>query len=342
MKILGIETSCDETAAAVLDDGQLKSSIILSQLDVHRAFGGVVPELASRAHIQAVLPIIRKALAEAGIEKNAVDAIAVTYGPGLIGSLLVGLNVAKGMAVALGKPLVGVNHIEGHIFANALEHSQLKPPFLVLVVSGGHTQLVNVKDWGKYTIVGRTIDDAAGEAFDKVAKLLGLDYPGGPEIDRLAKNGNPEFVKFPRAWMGAQNFNFSFSGLKTAVLTYVESQTDEFVRDHLADIVASFQQAVVDVLVEKSRKVLVALDYHRVALAGGVARNSALRNAFVQMGKKNRVDVFLPGPEFCTDNAAMIAKAGQFYLEKGVSSSLDLDANPSLKLPVSHPAVAEV
>ncbi len=341
MKILGIETSCDETAAAVLDEGQLKSNIILSQLDVHRAYGGVVPELASRAHIQAVLPIIREALAEAEIDKNAVDGIAVTYGPGLIGSLLVGLNVAKGMALALGKPLVGINHIEGHIFSNALEHPQLKPPFLAMVVSGGHTQLVNVKDWGAYTIIGKTIDDAAGEAFDKVAKLLGLDYPGGPEIDRLAKNGNPEFVKFPRAWMGARNFNFSFSGLKTAVLTYVESQTDEFVRDHLADIVASFQRAVVDVLVEKSRKALLELEYHQVTLAGGVARNSALRNAFVQMGKKNQVDVFLPSPEFCTDNAAMIAKAGQFYLEQGTSSTLDLDANPSLKLPVFHPA-AEV
>jgi len=342
MKILGIETSCDETSAAILDDDRLKSNIILSQLDVHRAYGGVVPELASRAHIQAIVPIIREALAEAGIAKNAVDGIAVTYGPGLIGSLLVGLNVAKGIALSLKKPLIGVNHIEGHIFANALEHPQLKPPFLALVVSGGHTQLVDVKDWGEYTIVGKTIDDAAGEAFDKVAKLLGLDYPGGPEIDRLARNGNPEFVKFPRAWMGSRNFNFSFSGLKTAVLTYVELQTDEFIRDHLADIVASFQEAVVDVLLEKSRKALVALKYHQVALAGGVARNWALRNAFVQMGKKNRVDVFLPGAEFCTDNAAMIAKVGQFYLEKGVVSPPTLDANPSLKLSVAAPSATGV
>ncbi|NOY77352.1 MAG: tRNA (adenosine(37)-N6)-threonylcarbamoyltransferase complex transferase subunit TsaD [Calditrichaeota bacterium] len=341
MKVLGIETSCDETAAAVLVDGKLESSIILSQLDVHRAFGGVVPELASRAHIQAILPIIQKALDEASLKKTDIDALAVTYGPGLIGSLLVGLNVAKGIAAALGKPLVGVNHIEGHIFANALEHPRLKPPFLVLVVSGGHTQLVDVKNWGKYAIMGKTIDDAAGEAFDKVAKLLGLDYPGGPEIDRLAKNGNPDFVKFPRAWMGSRNLNFSFSGLKTAVLTYLESQKDEFVRDHLADIVASFQQAVVDVLVEKSRKALVLLKHQRVALAGGVARNSALRAAFVEMGKKSGVEVFLPGPEFCTDNAAMIAKAGQFYLEQGISSPYDLDANPSLKLPVSRSAVAE-
>ncbi len=341
MKILGIETSCDETSAAILEGDQLKSNIILSQLDVHRAYGGVVPELASRAHIQAIVPIIREALGEAGIDKNAIDGIAVTYGPGLIGSLLVGLNVAKGMAISLKKPLVGVNHLEGHIFANALEHPGLKPPFLALVVSGGHTQLVDVKNWGEYTIVGKTIDDAAGEAFDKVAKLLGLDYPGGPEIDRLARNGNPKFVKFPRAWMGAGNFNFSFSGLKTAVLTYVESQTDEFIRDHLADIVASFQEAVVDVLLEKSRKALVARKYRQVALAGGVARNSALRNAFVQMGKKDQVDVFLPGLEFCTDNAAMIAKVGQFYLEKGVSSPPDLDANPSLKLPVARPAAME-
>ncbi len=333
MKILGIESSCDETAAAVVDSGRLVSNVVLSQLDVHKKFGGVVPELASRAHVQAILPIISEALKEANLQKSEIDGIAVTYGPGLIGSLLVGLNVAKAMAAAMNKPFVGINHIEGHIFANLLEHPDIRPPFLVLVVSGGHTQLVDVQDWGKYAIVGKTIDDAAGEAFDKVAKLLGLPYPGGPEIDRLARQGNPDFVKFPRAWMGRENFNFSFSGLKTAVITYVEAQPTSFVKEHLADIVSSFQKAVVDVLVGKAEKALTKLGYSRLALAGGVARNSALRQAFQELGKQKRTQIYLPGPEFCTDNAAMIARAGQFYLEQGQISSLELDADPSLKLP---------
>jgi N6-L-threonylcarbamoyladenine synthase len=333
MNVLGIESSCDETAAAVVSSGQLISNVVLSQLDVHKKFGGVVPELASRAHIQAILPIISEALEEANLTKTDIDGIAVTYGPGLIGSLLVGLNVAKALAAALNKPFVGINHIEGHIFANLLDHPNIQPPFLVLVVSGGHTQLVDVQDWGRYTIVGKTIDDAAGEAFDKVAKLLGLPYPGGPEIDRLARRGNPEFVKFPRAWMGKDNLNFSFSGLKTAVITYVETQPSSFLKEHLADIVASFQQAVVDVLAGKAQKALEKLGYRRLALAGGVARNSALRQAFQELGRRKQVQVYLPGPEFCTDNAAMIARAGQFYLEQGQFSSLELDANPSLKLP---------
>jgi len=332
MKVLGIESSCDETAAAVVDNGQLISNVVLSQLNIHKKFGGVVPELASRAHIQAILPIIGEALEEAGLSKTELDGIAVTYGPGLIGSLLVGLNVAKALAAALHKPFVGINHIEGHIFANLLDHPGIQPPFLVLVVSGGHTQLVDVQNWGHYTIVGKTIDDAAGEAFDKVAKMLGLPYPGGPEIDRLARQGNPDFVRFPRAWMGKNNLNFSFSGLKTAVITYVETQPSSFVEEHLADIVASFQQAVVDVLVEKSEKALKKLGYQQLALAGGVARNSALRQPFERLGTRQQIRVYLPGPEFCTDNAAMIARAGQFYLEQGQVSSLELDANPSLKL----------
>ncbi len=335
MRILGIESSCDETAAAVVDSGKLVSNVVLSQLDVHKKFGGVVPELASRAHMQAILPILEEALKEAGLQKNEIDGIAVTYGPGLIGSLLVGLNVAKALAAALDKPFVGINHIEGHIFANLLDHPDIRPPFLVLVVSGGHTQLVDVRDWGHYAIVGKTIDDAAGEAFDKVAKLLGLPYPGGPEIDRLARQGKPDFVKFPRAWMGKENLNFSFSGLKTAVITYVEAQTSSFLKEHLPDIVASFQQAVVDVLVGKAEKALQKLGYTRLALAGGVARNSALRRAFQNLGERKKIRVYLPGPEFCTDNAAMIARAGQFYLEQGKVSPLELDADPSLKLPIA-------
>ena len=341
MKVLGIESSCDETAAAVLEDGKLLSNVILSQLDVHRKYGGVVPELASRAHVQAILPIIREALNEAHLGREAIDGIAVTYGPGLIGSLLVGLNVAKGMAAVLDKPLIGVNHIEGHIFANSLDHPEMDLPFLALIVSGGHTQLVDVQDWGKYAIVGKTIDDAAGEAFDKVAKLLGLGYPGGPEINRLAKTGDPDFVKFPRAWMGADNLNFSFSGLKTAVLNYVESKSDEFKQKHLADIAAGFQQSVVDVLIEKSRKALVRLGYKTMALAGGVARNSALRKAFLKMGEQNSLTIYLPDYDFCTDNAAMIARAGEFYFQRGQTSTLDLDADPSLKLPANYPKGAE-
>ncbi len=333
MKVLGIESSCDETAAAVVEDGRLLSNVVLSQLDVHKKFGGVVPELASRAHIQAILPILTEALEEANLRKSDIEGIAVTYGPGLIGSLLVGLNVAKALAAGLHKPFVGINHIEGHIFANLLDHPHIAPPFLVLVVSGGHTQLVDVRKWGHYFVVGKTIDDAAGEAFDKVAKLLGLPYPGGPEIDRLARQGNPDFVKFPRAWMGKDNLNFSFSGLKTAVITYLEAHSGSFVREHLADVVASFQQAVVDVLVGKAQKALRKLGYKRLALAGGVARNSALREAFQNLGKQQGVQIFLPGPEFCTDNAAMIARAGHYYLERGVESSLTLDADPSLKLP---------
>ncbi|HDK35601.1 MAG TPA: tRNA (adenosine(37)-N6)-threonylcarbamoyltransferase complex transferase subunit TsaD, partial [Bacteroidetes bacterium] len=296
---------------------------------------------ASRAHVQAILPIIREALNEAHLGREAIDGIAVTYGPGLIGSLLVGLNVAKGMAAVLDKPLIGVNHIEGHIFANSLDHPEMDLPFLALIVSGGHTQLVDVQDWGKYAIVGKTIDDAAGEAFDKVAKLLGLGYPGGPEINRLAKTGDPDFVKFPRAWMGADNLNFSFSGLKTAVLNYVESKSDEFKQKHLADIAAGFQQSVVDVLIEKSRKALVRLGYKTMALAGGVARNSALRKAFLKMGEQNNLTIYLPDYDFCTDNAAMIARAGEFYFQRGQTSTLDLDADPSLKLPANYPKGAE-
>ena len=292
MKVLGIESSCDETAAAVVDNGQLISNVVLSQLNIHKKFGGVVPELASRAHIQAILPIIGEALEEAGLSKTELDGIAVTYGPGLIGSLLVGLNVAKALAAALHKPFVGINHIEGHIFANLLDHPGIQPPFLVLVVSGGHTQLVDVQNWGHYTIVGKTIDDAAGEAFDKVAKMLGLPYPGGPEIDRLARQGNPDFVRFPRAWMGKNNLNFSFSGLKTAVITYVETQPSSFVEEHLADIVASFQQAAVDVLVGKSEKALKKLGYQQLALAGGVARNSALRQPFERLGTRQQIRVY--------------------------------------------------
>ncbi len=332
MLVLAIETSCDETAAAVLDEERLYSSIVYSQLKIHQPFGGVVPELASRAHLQTVLPTVEQALQQAGVGKAGLDALAVTFGPGLVGALLVGVNFAKALAFALKKPFVGVNHLEGHLFAGLLAHPELKPPFVALLVSGGHTLLVFVQEWGAYRLLGKTIDDAAGEAYDKVAKMLGLGYPGGPVIDRMAAGGNPEFVSFPRALMKQENFNFSFSGLKTAVLNYIESQPEEFVRDHVEDIVASFQAAVVDVLVEKTIRAAQAEKAGAVLVTGGVARNRALRERFQTRAAEEGLQVFFPSPEYCTDNAAMIGRAGLFHLLRGEMSDFALDARPNLKL----------
>jgi len=330
--VLGIETSCDETAAAIFQEGRLQSNIVASQLDIHRPYWGVVPELASRAHVQLILPTIHQALVEAAIKKEEIEGIAVTYGPGLIGSLLVGLSVAKAMALALDIPFVGINHIEGHIFANIIEEEPLHPPFLCLVVSGGHTQLVEVQEWGRYRTLGQTVDDAAGEAFDKVAKMLKIGYPGGPIIDKLAQEGDPEFVAFPRALMERGNFNFSFSGLKTAVLNYLAQQRPEFIREHLSDIAASFQAAVVDVLVAKTLEAARVLGMQQVAISGGVSANSWLRRRMQEEGTKQGLRVFIPKLAYCTDNAAMIARAGLFYLERGLTSSLELSAVPSLQL----------
>jgi len=332
MIVLAIETSCDETAVAILDENKLLSNVVYSQLSLHQTFGGVVPELASRAHLQTIIPTIDETLKLASIKKKQIDAVTVTYGPGLVGALLVGVNVAKTMAFANNIPLLGVNHLEGHIFANQLDHPNLKTPLITLLISGGHTILIKVDDWGKYQILGQTIDDAAGEAFDKVAKMLSLGYPGGPIIDHYAQNGDPDFVKFPRAMMKNDNFNFSFSGLKTAVLNYIESQEEGFVREHVSDICASFQNAVSEVLIKKTFRASEKFGINKITLAGGVARNEFLRNEFVEKTKINKLDIFFPSPDLCTDNAAMIGRAGLFHLKNGQTSAYSLDAVPNLKL----------
>lgn len=331
MNILGIETSCDETAAAVWLDDHLGSNIIASQ-DVHKLYGGVVPELASRAHVKLIWPVVGRALAEANISRNDLDGIAVTYGPGLAGALLVGMNFAKGLALALGKPLVGINHIEGHVFSNSVLVAGPKPPFLSLIISGGHTQLVRVTEWGKYEILGKTRDDAAGEAFDKVAKMLDLPYPGGPAIDKLAKEGDPAYIDFPRGKFKDSELDFSYSGLKTAVLYHWQSLDPNAREAHKADVAASFQEAAVQVLVERSLLALQKYDLNQLAMAGGVACNSLLRVKLKTASVEHDFELFYPPPILCTDNAAMIARAGKFYLEKGVLSDFSLPVKPALKL----------
>lgn len=331
--ILAIESSCDETAAAVVKNGRtVCSNIISSQIDLHTLYGGVVPEIASRKHIEKINWVIEEALREAGRTLNQMDAIGVTYGPGLVGALLVGVAEAKAISYAAKKPLVGVHHIEGHVSANYLEHPDLEPPFLCLVVSGGHTHLVIVKEYGVYEVIGRTHDDAAGEAYDKVARAIGLGYPGGPKIDRLAKEGNPNAISFPRAHVEGCPYDFSFSGLKSAVLNYLnqaEMKGEEICR---ADVAASFQQAVVDVLVGRTIAAAKELGFSRVALAGGVASNSALREGMRLTCDKEEISLCYPSPIFCTDNAAMIGAAAYYEYRKGVRHGLDLNAVPNLKL----------
>lgn len=332
MIVLGIETSCDETAAAILkDETDLLSNIVSSQA-VHSPYGGVVPELASRAHMQLLLPVIEEALKRADVTLSELDGIAVTRGPGLVGSLLVGLSTTKALAVSLEIPFIGVNHLEGHIFSNYLEHPTFNDPAVCLIISGGHTELYSIRDKGEYTFLGRTRDDAAGEAFDKVAKMLGLGYPGGPIIDALAQDGDPTYVHFPRALLTHDSLDFSFSGLKTAVLTYVEALHEGEIRENLAHIVSSFQAAVVDVLVEKSLRAVEHLGVRRILLAGGVAGNKALRKKFKEKTSNKDIEVFYPSPILCTDNAAMIAAAGSFRLKRGERSSLDVNAAPGMRL----------
>ncbi len=331
MNILGIETSCDETSAAVIKDGDVASSIISSQ-EVHARFGGVVPELASRAHVRLIVPIVEKTLKEADCDITDMDGFAVTHGPGLVGALLVGLNFVKGAARALGKPFIGVNHIEGHIYGNLLTQEHYTFPMLFLIVSGGHTQLVVMSDHLKYRIVGQTRDDAVGEAFDKGAKMLGLGYPGGPEMDRRAQNGDAAFFRFPRAKLKNAPFDFSYSGLKTALLTYIQSHSRDSVNEHLDDICASYQEAAVDVLVTKTLEAAQHFDCKTVAIAGGVAANSLLRRWLANDCQKKGLELLLPELRFCTDNAAMIARAGWEYLKKGVMSPPELNAYPALKL----------
>ena len=332
MLVLGIETSCDETAAAVVKDGKsIKSNVVCSQI-VHSKFGGVVPELASREHIKTLLPIVQTALEQAKVNLKKIQGVAVTYGPGLVGSLLVGLSFAKALAYSLRIPFVGVHHIEGHIFANFLEHESLTPPFICLVVSGGHSDLILVKAKGEYEMLGQTRDDAAGEAFDKVAKVLEIGYPGGPLIDELSQKGNKDWVRFPRAYLEEESYDFSFSGLKTAVALFVKKKSKREIKSHLNDIAASFQEAVVDVLVDKTITAANNLKIRKIALAGGVARNSRLREKLDFKANSQKLKVFYPSPILCTDNAAMIAAAGDFYLSKGKSSGLDLNAVPYANL----------
>ena len=331
--ILAIESSCDETAAAVVQNGRtILSNVIFSQIDLHTLYGGVVPEIASRKHIEKINQVIEEALRKAGKELKEMDAIAVTYGPGLVGALLVGVSAAKAISFATGIPLIGVHHIEGHISANFIEHPELEPPFVCLVVSGGHSHLVIVKDYGEYEIIGRTRDDAAGEAFDKVARAIGLGYPGGPKIDKLSKEGNPEAIHFPRAKVQTSEYDFSFSGLKSAVLNYLNGCKMKGEPIVEADVAASFQKAVIDVLVEHSMHAVKEFGYTKFAIAGGVASNSSLAQAFADRCRREKISFYRPSPIYCTDNAAMIGTAGYYEFLKGVRSGMDLNAVPNLRL----------
>ena len=331
--ILAIESSCDETAAAVVKNGrEVLSNVISSQIELHKLYGGVVPEIASRKHIEKINPVIREALSDAGMTLEDMDAIGMTYGPGLVGALLVGVAAAKAISYAKNIPLVGVHHIEGHISANYIENKELEPPFLGMVVSGGHTHLVLVKDYGKYEILGRTRDDAAGEAFDKVARAIGLGYPGGPKIDKLAKEGDPKAIAFPRAHIADAPLDFSFSGLKSSVLNYINSCEMKHVEINRADVAASFQAAVVDAIVDHTIEAAKMYQIRKVALAGGVASNSALRQAMKERCEKEKLEFFYPSPVLCTDNAAMIGCAAYYEYLAGTRHGLDLNAVPNLKI----------
>lgn len=331
--ILAIESSCDETAAAVVKNGrEVLSNVISSQIALHTLYGGVVPEIASRKHIEKINQVISAALDEAGMTLDEITAVAVTYGPGLVGALLVGVAEAKAIAYAAKKPLVGVHHIEGHVSANFIEHPDLEPPFVCLIVSGGHTHLVIVKDYGEFEIIGRTMDDAAGEAFDKVARAVGLGYPGGPKVDKAAKEGNPHAMEFPRAKVGGSAYDFSFSGMKSAVLNYINQAGMKGETICVPDLAASFQNAVVDVLVSRAVAAAKEYGYDNLAIAGGVASNSALRAGMKEACEKAGIQFYYPSPIFCTDNAAMIGAAGYYEYINGARAGWDLNAVPNLKL----------
>lgn len=331
--ILAIESSCDETAAAVVQNGrEVLSNIISSQVDLHTLYGGVVPEIASRKHIEKINQVIGEALARAQVSLAEMDAIAVTYGPGLVGALLVGVAEAKAIAYAAKKPLIGVHHIEGHINANYIENQELEPPFLCLVVSGGHTHLVKVTDYGKYEILGRTRDDAAGEAFDKVARAIGLGYPGGPKIEQISRQGNPDAIAFPRAKVADNPYDFSFSGVKSAVLNYINGCNMKGIPIRQADIAASFQKAVTDVLTEHAMMAAEEFRIQKFAIAGGVASNSVLRDGMREACEKRNVEFYYPSPIFCTDNAAMIGTAAYYEYLAGRRDGWELNAVPNLKL----------
>ena len=331
--ILAIESSCDETAAAVVKNGrEVLSNIISSQIALHTLYGGVVPEIASRKHIEKINQVIEAALAEAKMTLEDMTAVAVTYGPGLVGALLVGVAEAKAIAYGAKKPLVGVHHIEGHVSANFIEHPDLEPPFVCLIVSGGHTHLVIVRDYGEFEIIGRTMDDAAGEAFDKVARAVGLGYPGGPKVDRAAKEGNPHAIEFPRARVGGSEYDFSFSGMKSAVLNYINQAQMKGETISVPDLCASFQNAVVDVLVSRAVAAAKEFGYDKLAIAGGVASNSALREGMRKACEREGLKLYYPSPIFCTDNAAMIGAAAYYEYINGARAGWDLNAVPNLKL----------
>ncbi|RKY78996.1 tRNA (adenosine(37)-N6)-threonylcarbamoyltransferase complex transferase subunit TsaD [candidate division KSB1 bacterium] len=332
MIVLGIETSCDDTSVAVYDGEKILSNVVSTQL-VHKSFGGIVPELASRAHLTVINSVLKSALDQAGITLTDIEGIGVTYGPGLAGSLLVGLSFAKGLAMSLNVPIIGINHLEGHIWANKLASPELEPPFVILLVSGGHTQIVQVNEWGQYLTMGRTRDDAAGEAFDKVAKLLGLGYPGGPVIEKCAEKGDLSYIKFPRAYLKNGSLDFSFSGIKTAVLNHVKKIGEKETKEHLNDIAACFQEAVIEVLVNKTKEAALRTGAPSVCIGGGVAVNKTLKQKMSEVLNEQRIGIFVPPPSMCTDNGAMIAGAAHFYLTGGSSSSLSLSPEVSLNIP---------
>jgi N6-L-threonylcarbamoyladenine synthase len=332
VKVLGIETSCDETGVAIVEDGRILSNLIASQVDVHRRFGGVVPELASRAHVEALQPLLDEALETAGCAFADLDGVAVTVGPGLVGALLVGIAGAKAIALASGAPLIGVNHLEGHILSNAIEHGPEPAPAVCLVVSGGHTMLVHMPELHRYEVLGQTVDDAAGEAFDKVARFLGLGFPGGPALDRLARDGNPEAIRFPRAMADSGDYDFSLSGLKTAVLRHVKAERQAGREIDPADLAASFQEAIVDVQVSKTMAAVRDRGVETVLLGGGVVANTRLRERMEKAGAENGIRVRFPSMDLCTDNGAMIALAGASRLARGERTALSVGADPSMEL----------
>jgi N6-L-threonylcarbamoyladenine synthase len=329
--ILGIETSCDETGVAVVRGHDILASALASQIDAHARFGGVVPEVAARAHVEAIRPMVHLALRQAGVHSEQLDAVAATRGPGLVGALMVGFSFAKAMAWSLGTPFIGVDHMEGHLFAPRLEHGDFEPPAIVLLASGGHSQIVHVKKWGEYEILGTTIDDAAGEAFDKIARFMGLGFPGGPAIDKAAEGGDPDSIRFPRA-LSDRPYHFSFSGLKTSVITYLEKAKESDTVPPLADAAAAVQEAIVDVLVAKTFNAVEATGVNRVAGGGGVLANRRLRARLQAEADQHGVALHLPSPALCTDNGAMIAAAGEFRLERGDVTPWNTDVSSSLRL----------
>ncbi|MGH2739974.1 MAG: tRNA (adenosine(37)-N6)-threonylcarbamoyltransferase complex transferase subunit TsaD [Actinomycetota bacterium] len=335
MNVLGIETSCDETAAAIVENGStVRANVLASQHHIHARFGGVVPELASRAHLERLNGVLALALEKSGSGWSDIEGVAVTRGPGLIGALLVGLATAKGIALALGAPLIAVNHLEGHIYANFLDprDGRPEPPYVCLLVSGGHTLLVHIPEEHRYEILGQTLDDAAGEAFDKIARFLGLEYPGGPALDLLAQEGDPAAIEFPRAMAGSGDFDFSLSGLKTAVVRHVRKERDAGKEVSAPDVAASFQEAIVDVQVQKTMAAAESCNVATVLLGGGVIANSRLRSRMSEEAERRGIRLEYPAPELCTDNAAMIACAGSSRLERGERSGFDVEADPSLPL----------